>query len=381
MESSLDFRWDDEQSHFLVNPRLGSDEQSRLIALAQQFAQAGHIWIASSGSSKVEGDSLKFIALSKRAFLASSQAVNDHLQSTSQDIWLQVLPRFHVGGLAIESRAFLSGASVISGLAGKKWDPIVFMQKISDFRGSLTSLVPTQIFDLLQIKARPPGHLRAVVVGGSALSLELYQQAVSLGWPLLPSYGLTECCSQVATAELGSWSLQRRDLKILSHVNLTLSPENRLVISSPALLTGFAQWSGGRAIWKDPKVQGAYLTEDLCQIEGSYLRHLGRDLDFVKVSGEGVSLSRLQEVIESLAQKIMPAAWHEVAILDQQQGRQGVELILVHSSDVSQVSLRELFEAFNSQVSPYERLAGLRQIEKIPRTELGKIARGSLRSS
>ena len=44
------------------------------------------------------------------------------------------------------------------------------------------------------------------MTGGGALDPSLYKQARDLGWPLLPSYGLTECGSQVATASLSSAS-------------------------------------------------------------------------------------------------------------------------------------------------------------------------------
>ena len=63
-----------------------------------------------------------------------------------------------------------------------------------------SSLVPAQVLDLVRAGLRPPPVLRAIVVGGGAISAELYRDARALGWPVLPSYGMTECCSQIATA-------------------------------------------------------------------------------------------------------------------------------------------------------------------------------------
>ena len=41
--------------------------------------------------------------------------VNRHIEATESDTWFNVLPLFHVGGLSILVRAFLSGASVVNG--------------------------------------------------------------------------------------------------------------------------------------------------------------------------------------------------------------------------------------------------------------------------
>ena len=125
--------------------------------------------------------------------LASAAAVNRRLEAVEGDVWFRVLPAFHVGGLGIHARAFLSGARVEVG----SWDPGRFAA--SDAM-TLASLVPAQVSDLVERRLPPPRHLRAVVVGGGALSDELYRAARDLGWPVLPSYGMTECCSQIATA-------------------------------------------------------------------------------------------------------------------------------------------------------------------------------------
>jgi o-succinylbenzoate---CoA ligase len=175
----VDIDWLSTDSHVLLNPRMPEEERRRLESLVVDLP--GHVWLATSGTT----GALKLTALSKRALLASAAAVNRHLQSDDRDVWLCVLPTFHVGGLGIYARAFLSGARVVT----SGWEDV-----------TLASLVPAQVTDLVRDRVEAPPSLRAVVVGGGALSEELYAAARALGWPLLPSYGMTECCSQVATA-------------------------------------------------------------------------------------------------------------------------------------------------------------------------------------
>jgi len=360
MDSGAKINWTDEESHLLLNSRMLEDEKEELRHLHAQFARKSHIWIASSGSSKSAGQSLKLIALSKEAFLASAKAVNTHLESSKEDVWLQTLPRFHVGGLSIETRAFLSGAKIVS---QNNWSAEEFIAQIQSQHVTLSSLVPTQVYDLIQTGQKAPSSLRAIVIGGAALSENLYREAIGLDWPLLPSYGMTECCSQIATASLNTWKSGDRALQILSHVRARTTDENVLEVSSPALLTGFAQRVDGKAIWQDPKVAGWYRSQDLVRVENGILTPMGRNSDFVKISGEGVDLQRLRELLEKIAQRSLPGAWQSLNLMAVPDERRGHILVLQALEGTIADPIRDLF---NQQVAPFERIQEIRSVRELP---------------
>ena len=164
-----------------------------------------HVWVATSGTSSDAPGRVRWVALSKQAFLASAGAVNAHLAATASDVWAHALPLFHVGGLGILARAHLSGARVVAAVRGR-WEPSAFRDAAEGAGATLAALVPSQVHDLVQARLDSPSSLRAVVVGGARLEPSLYRAARERGWPCLPSYGLTETCSQVATASLESLS-------------------------------------------------------------------------------------------------------------------------------------------------------------------------------
>ncbi|MBO9667514.1 MAG: AMP-binding protein, partial [Bdellovibrio sp.] len=198
----------------------------------------GHVWIATSGSTAESTRSTKLVALSKKSLMASAQSVNQHLQATAQDVWTQVLPHFHVGGLGIEIRAELSGAKVIKALKDGKWDPEFFYQTVLAEKCTLSALVPTQVYDLVERNYSCPSHLRAIVVGGGALDGALFDRARALGWPLLPSYGMTETASQIATASLQSLqNLEYPAIELLSHADARTNAEGFLEVTSLSLFT------------------------------------------------------------------------------------------------------------------------------------------------
>src|ERR1051325_11489877 len=286
----LDFASD--ETHLLLNPRLPREERSRLGALdAAAPRLAAHVWLATSGTT----GSLKLVALSKRAILASAAAVNRHLDSSARDVWCCVLPTFHVGGLGIHARASLSGARVVSAL----WDPRSFITLCNTERVTLASLVPAQVRDLRGLPV--PASLRAIVVGGGAF------QDDNHGWPLLPSYGMTETASQVATATLGS-----RELVLLDHVEARIE-NGYIALRSESLLTGYmvedrhsclVEETGQAGVpvvhFEDPKRDGWFVTPDLGSIEGRILRVAGRSGDFVKIGGESVDLGRLDRILAEI---------------------------------------------------------------------------------
>ncbi len=254
--------WSSPLSVVLTNPK--TRVEGDFSALCEQLSS--HVWLSTSGGGS---SGPKWVGLSKTALLASAQAVNAHLQSQESDIWLKALPTFHVGGLSIYARAHLTGAKVVDS-SNEKWNAQEFVRKVEEYRISLTSLVPTQIFDLVEANRNCPPSLRAVVVGGGALGESLYKRAVALKWPLLSSYGMSECSSQVATAPLSSCGkAEMAAPEKLGHVEWRLNSDGRIELKSEALLTCYARWTGADWAFWDPKdAMGWFKSEDLGQIVG-----------------------------------------------------------------------------------------------------------------
>src|SRR6185436_16460045 len=255
------------------------------------------------------------------------------------------------GGLGIHARASLSGARVVSAA----WDARAFAGLCNRERVTLASLVPAQVRDL--VGTRAPAGLRAIVVGGGSLAPDLYDAGRADGWPLLPSYGMTETASQVATA-----TLDGPELLLLDHAEARVDEEGRLAVRSEALLTGYATVQG----FTDPKVGGWFMTPDLGSVDGRVLRIAGRSGDFVKIGGESVDLVRLDRIMES----ITPDA-AVIAVPDERLGH------VIHLA-VAAGNAEEIAASFNDRVLPFERIRGIHGVSEIPRTALGKLRRTEL---
>lgn len=355
-----------DESHLLLNPRMPKeiyDQWSSFLLHVNHLKS--HIWLTTSGTTQ-----MKLVGLSKQALIASAKAVNQHLRCTSEDLWVNPLPYFHVGGLGIAIRSKLGQARSFSFV--EKWTAQKFHAFVCDCKATLTSMVPTQVYDLVQQKLPSPDSLRAVLVGGGFLEHSLYLKARELGWPLLPSYGMTECSSTIAAANLESlFSANYPEMNVLSHVEVQIDSESRINLQSPALMSCYAFYENGELKIEYQK-DSWFKTEDFGELDGKNLFVKGRIGDFIKIGGESVQFNRLEKIFEEI--KLKMNITHDVvlaAIPDERLG-QVVHLFSTFSE------IHALKNAFDEQVLPYERIRKVHLVEKIPRSALGKVLKTRL---
>ena len=333
--------WSSDRTYVLLNPRLSGDEREKLERLSRVARLKSHVILATSGTS----GSLKLVALSKEAVLASAAAVNERLEVTAADIWCCVLPIFHVGGLGIHARAHLAGSRVIS----QSWNPRAF----ATTEATLASLVPAQVHDLLAAGLKPPARLRAILVGGGVFDPDLDARARDACWPVLASYGMSECASTVSVCDV-----------LLSHLEARSDEDGRLAFRGASLFTGYLTDEDG---FIDPKIDGWFVSDDVGEVDGRILRVHGRRGDFIKIGGESVDLARLDRILDSVRGGI------DAVLFAMPDARLGHVIHLASTGDTE-----EIIERFNARVLPFERIRGSHAVRSIPRSSLGKVLRAEL---
>lgn len=358
------------KSSVLISNKSQPAEIQIFVDLEKRFRRSNHLWICSSGSSQNLNQSAKLIALSWQAIESSALAVNEHLRTTSKDIWACFLPTYHIGGFSIQVRAALANARYLD-FSEDKWNAQEFVNKITHHQVSLTSLVPTQVFDLINAGLQAPDCLRAVIIGGAHLSSELYFAARALNWPLLPSYGMTETSSQVATAEIESLTIKSYPaLRILAHTTISQSSDLFLLIRSASLMSGYAQLIDGQARWVEHPIGQSLTTQDKGHISGQFLSQIHRDGDVIKVAGVGVNLLKETEFWRN---ELKPIS--DLAVWYQEDPRKGYQLILFMA--LSEKTNWEKWIGFISQVNqrlvPSVRIKKVIRLKSIPRSDLGKL--------
>jgi O-succinylbenzoic acid--CoA ligase len=238
--------------------------------------------ISTSGS---EGEP-RGVMLADTALDAAAAAANRRLPLAAGDLWLACLPLCHIGGQSILWRCTRAGAAV---LLHEGFVASAVSADLARLPVTHLSLVPAMLARLLEAGTPPPATLRHVMVGGAALAPALFERASAAGWPLNPSYGMSETAAQVATwtPRDGPW---RAGLvgRPLPGCEIALRADGRIRIRSPQLMAGYV--SGGGI---DP--DGWLTTGDLGEIDAAgRLTVTGRADDMLISGGRNVHPAEIE---------------------------------------------------------------------------------------
>ena len=186
--------------------------------------------------------------------------------------WLCTLPLSHVGGLSILLRSAIYGTTAI---VHERFETDRVLHALDDPHGpTIVSLVPTTLARLLDAGLASPPALRWALLGGAPLPPALLERAAAAGVPVAPTYGLTEACSQVATAGVP-----------LFCTRVELQPDGEIVVSGPTV---------------SPDAGPRLHTGDLGAFDDDGLLHIvGRKADTIVTGGENVAPAEVEAVLEA----------------------------------------------------------------------------------
>lgn len=224
----------------------------------------------------------------------SAMGSQDNIPLGSNDRWLLSLPLFHVAGIATVVRTMLAGATLVIP------DDEGLSTSLLSFHPTHISMVPTQLFRLLEQGGEILQALqtaKVVLLGGSAVSTELWQTAIAHRLPVCVSYGSTEMSSQIATTRPGTvpdiWPTAGY---VLPFREVRIAQDGEIWVRGVTLFLGYLQGS----VWQRPfDEQGWFATGDLGQwCEDGSLRILGRkDAMFIS-GGENIQPEEIEWILE-----------------------------------------------------------------------------------
>ncbi len=236
----------------------------------------------------------KVAILSRRAMVAAAEASASNLGWEEGDRWLLCMPPAHVGGLSVVTRCLAARRCIVL-LEDSRFDVETIVKTVQEKRVTILSVVPTMLLRMLdRVPAwDPPGHVRAMLVGGAATPTRLLRRAVDRGWPVLTTYGLTEACSQVATQRYGT--TQRGEAgsgPLLAGWQVRIE-QGQVLVRGAALMTGYLGES-------DPfDAEGWFATGDAGWMDAAGNLHVsGRLTDVIVTGGENVHPAEVEDVLE-----------------------------------------------------------------------------------
>lgn len=321
--------------------------------------------IATSGS---EGTP-KAVMLTHANLDAAARASNERLPLTTGDIWLDCLPLYHIGGISILYRCIRAGATL---LLHEGFDAAAVWHDLQSEPVTHISLVPAMLAHLLDCAgdAPPPDALRHVLVGGAALSGALFKRAQATGWPICPTWGMSECAAQAATLLQPDAHWREGNVgSLLPGFETRLDATGRILLRGPQVMAGYLNPECQPGIGLD---NGWLTTADLGLIgDGGAITLLGRADDMLISGGVNVHpievescLAACPGVTDVAVTAIADPVWGDVLVA-----------LIVGSADSHTVrdwSRQHLASALRPR--------RMLRVASLPRNAMGKIERATLRT-
>jgi len=297
------------------------------------------------------------------------------------DCWLACMPLFHVGGLAILLRGVIYGIPV---MVHRSFDPAAVNRAIDEGGVTQVSVVAAMLHRMLDDRGgRPyPSTLRTVLLGGGPAPRSLLEDAARLGVPVVPTYGLTEAASQVATlapsdarSRLGSAGkpLLPTEVRIVCEGRLASPGEiGEIVVRGPTVMAGYLNApEATQAVLRD----GWLHTGDVGYLDGDgYLYVVDRRDDLIISGGENVYPAEVEAVIASHPAVLEAGV---TAVADRRWGQTVAATVVLRPGMVA--SADDLMQFCRQRLAGYKVPVRWQFRRALPRNAAGKLLRRVLR--
>ena len=308
--------------------------------------------------------------------------------------WLLVVSLAHVAGLGVVWRAIRAGVPVRLAPATDAGAQLAALR--DDATISHVSLVPTQLARLLDAAgadaagsdaagsdpprgalapASAPAGLRAVPLGGGHVPAPLVTRALTAGWPVVPTYGLSEAGSGVTalpTAEAHAHPDSAG--RPLPGAHVTIHDPDRdgvgeIVVSSPAAFLGY--------LGEPPRDPASPIhTGDLGRLDADGRLHvLDRRTDRIVRGGENIAPAEVEAVLDAHPAVAEAAV---VARPDPLLGHVPVAAVVIRPG-ADDPGDEALVAWCRVSLAAFKVPAAFLRLDTLPRTASGKLRRAAVR--
>lgn len=332
--------WERGDAVLPVDPRLPEPARASLLEAmrpGEDVEPGDALVVATSGTT----GSPKGAVLTHAALEAAARAVEHRLALDHDYQWLACLPLAHVGGLGVVVRAVLSGRDLV---VHDRFDPAA-VERAGRERPTVVSLVAAAL------RRVDPSVFERVILGGSA-------PPTGLAPNVHVTYGMTETGGGVVY-----------DGRPLDGVEVRVTAAEELEVRGPMLLRAYRDGA-------DPRDGEGWLrTGDSGGIDERGVVHVrGRIGDMIVTGGENV----WPEPVEKVLGCCPGVADVAVAGVADDEWGQVVTALVVPADGRRPPALDELRAAAKQELPAYAAPRRLVLVDAIPRTALGKVARGRL---
>ncbi len=308
----------------------------------------------------------------------------DHQGFRRSDVYMPLTPMFHVHAWGMPYVVTMLGLKQV--YLGR-YDPATILRLKAAEGVTFSHCVPTILRMVLDAAAPAKTSLAPwkLVIGGSALSPDLLDEAAQHGVDVFAGYGMSETGPIVTVARTAPdqpAAIGARAGLPVPLVEVRTDPPGRgeLLVRAPWLTQGYGTQDASDTLW-----EGGWLhTQDIAEIDADGgVRIVDRIKDVIKTGGEWVSSIEIETILTSHPAIVEAAV---VAKPCPKWGERPVAFVVAATDATTAPSAEDLraliaSEAAAGRISRYAIPEDIRFAPALPRTSVGKIDKKALRDT
>ena len=304
-----------------------------------------------------------------------------HMEITAEDVHLNLLPLFHVGGLFLATSTFHAGGL---NLNISKFDGSVAAKLIQDNSVSLFFDFPPILETILKAakdESFDISSLRAVIGLGTAETIQQFQTDTSGLYYVMYGQTETSCLASIGTYNDCPGSagkiIMLGDVTLLDDTDQPVAPGEvgEIALRGPMVFQGY--WGleeDNRYTFRD----GWHHTGDLGRFDADgFLFYAGRkaEKELIKPGGENVYPPEVEKVILQ-----HPAVEETVVIgVPDPKWKEGIKAVCI-LADGEALEAHQLIEFVGERIARFKKPQYVEFVDKLPRKEDGSIDRQEVKS-
>ena len=333
-------------------------------------------------------------------FIAGSSVSNFSHRFHNEDVYMPLTPMFHVHGWGFPYMATLLGVKQVY---PGRYEPKKLLDLIIQEKVTFSHCVPTILQMLLNENKKIKYDLSKLklIIGGSAMSKNLAEEARNHGINVVSAYGMSETCPFLTIAQIPSEariSSQRELIKMRTKtgkpgplVDLRIVDENykdvvrdnkstgEIIARAPWLTNGYIKdEKASKELWK-----GGYLhTGDVGYIDDTgSLIITDRIKDIIKSGGEWISSLQIEDIVSKCKGVKEVAA---IGIKDVKWGERPIIIVAKIARENTEDINKRIRERISNEIkkgalSKWAMPDKIEYVKEIEKTSVGKINKKLLR--
>ena len=327
-------------------------------------------------------------------FIAGSSVTNFSHRFHNEDVYMPLTPMFHVHGWGFPYMATLLGVKQVY---PGRYEPKKLLDLIIQEKVTFSHCVPTILQMLLNENKKIKYDLSKLklIIGGSAMSKNLAEEARNHGINVVSAYGMSETCPFLTIAQIPSEarkSSQRELIKMRTKtgkpgplVDLRVVDENykdvvrdnkstgEIITRAPWLTNGYIKdKQASKELWK-----GGYLhTGDVGYIDDTgSLIITDRIKDIIKSGGEWISSLQIEDIVSKCKGVKEVAA---IGVKDSKWGERPIIIVAKITRENTEDINKRIRERISNEIkkgalSKWAMPDKIEYVKEIEKTSVGKI--------